>query len=845
MLDRIKKLFSVVPLGVVFFIPLMVLVGWFYNNSYLTRILPQFTPMNPVTAACFLAIGIFLLSITIPFSRNITNIILITTGAFLLVVGGVMSLKYVFGIDLYIDRIFFDSKLGINRMAPATAANFFLFGLGIFIKVYHAWIRRILLLIILSVGLYAAASYAYNFIGVYGKTLYNPMAIHTAVLFILCSLYVLIYEGKEGIFCAARWDFITRRFQNLKIYKKFSIGFGSVLVVILIFSLYAISAVHSIAVIYIEQEESTLAGQTALELEVDTLQTRVSFEEFVKTGNQSFIPQILVGRAASIQEENRLRILSILPETIQLLNEYEVLRIKRIFISDKIISLVTAHAKPETYAPLLTERNITISQANILLHKILQAQQSSLATLTDAGQTKIQIIQANLILLSLLVFLLILVLSFAIARSILYPVNLLKKQAEKIAKGDFATRNDLRTLDEMGVLGQTIDSMTKALGIQTAELQRAKAQDEAILSSIGDAVFAIDEHKKLILINPVAEAMAGVTKETSIGMAYNKSLLFEHEESGKENTTFIKTALSGKKTAMQNHTVLVTKNGKKIPVADSASPLIDDEGKVVGAVVVFRDVAKEREIEQAKNEFVSLASHQLRTPLTSIKWYSELLLDKDEGTLTESQKEYALEIQAAMVRMNDLVASLLDVSRLDLGTFVIEPIMADLTVIMKEAAHEQMPTFVQKKQHFIFDESKVIPPILIDPKLMRIIVQNLLSNAHKYSPEGSTITLSLEKEKNGSYVVRCADTGYGIPLVQQGSVFKKLFRADNIRTLDVEGTGLGLYIIKTIVDAAGCSITFTSEEGKGTTFNITIPKTGMRVKQGSKQRSGAVGYTEK
>jgi signal transduction histidine kinase len=296
---------------------------------------------------------------------------------------------------------------------------------------------------------------------------------------------------------------------------------------------------------------------------------------------------------------------------------------------------------------------------------------------------------------------------------------------------------------------------------------------------------------------------------------------------------------------MQNHTVLVTKNGKKIPVADSASPLIDDEGKVVGAVVVFRDVAKEREIEQAKNEFVSLASHQLRTPLTSIKWYSELLLDKDEGTLTESQKEYALEIQAAMVRMNDLVASLLDVSRLDLGTFVIEPIMADLTVIMKEAAHEQMPTFVQKKQHFIFDESKVIPPILIDPKLMRIIVQNLLSNAHKYSPEGSTITLSLEKEKNGSYVVRCADTGYGIPLVQQGSVFKKLFRADNIRTLDVEGTGLGLYIIKTIVDAAGCSITFTSEEGKGTTFNITIPKTGMRVKQGSKQRSGAVGYTEK
>jgi len=261
-------------------------------------------------------------------------------------------------------------------------------------------------------------------------------------------------------------------------------------------------------------------------------------------------------------------------------------------------------------------------------------------------------------------------------------------------------------------------------------------------------------------------------------------------------------------------------------------PLIDEE-RHIGGMWTFKDVTEEENIDRMKTEFVSLASHQLRTPLTSIKWYTELLLD-DADALSAEQQEYANEIRTASVRMNTLVAALLDISRLDLGTFMIEPEPADLIEVMAQAVSEQERTFTDKKQIFSFMHPDSVSKIPIDTKLFFIIVQNLLSNAHKYSPEGATIQLGLKRNADGSYVVSCSDTGYGVPKNQQASIFKKLFRADNIRSLDVEGTGLGLYMIKTIVDAAGCAITFTSEEGKGTTFTITIPASGMKRKEGTR-----------
>ena len=248
---------------------------------------------------------------------------------------------------------------------------------------------------------------------------------------------------------------------------------------------------------------------------------------------------------------------------------------------------------------------------------------------------------------------------------------------------------------------------------------------------------------------------------------------------------------------------------------------------------IFRPLGK---IDQMKSDFVSLASHQLRTPLTAIKWNAELLQGQSDSLSTDAN-DCVKEIEQATKRMVSLVNSLLDVSRLELGNFTIEPIEANLITIAEIAIREQNFSFSEKKQNFSFSHIPKLPLLLLDTKITHILFQNLLSNACKYTPEGGAIKLVIKTEKNLNFgehiIIQCIDNGYGIPLEAQPHIFSKLFRADNIKTLNIEGTGLGLYVIKTMVETAGCDISFVSKEGKGTTFTIRIPITGMTKPKGT------------
>ena len=200
--------------------------------------------------------------------------------------------------------------------------------------------------------------------------------------------------------------------------------------------------------------------------------------------------------------------------------------------------------------------------------------------------------------------------------------------------------------------------------------------------------------------------------------------------------------------------------------------------------------------------------------------------------LTEEQKKYVDEIYKGNQRMVDLVNALLDVSRIELGTFAVEPEPTQLIDIAKSLLKE-LKSEIDKKKQEIKENYDKLEKINADPKLIRIVIQNLLSNAVKYTPEKGKVTISiLEKEPNVE--IEVSDTGYGIPKLQQKDIFTKLFRADNVREKDTEGTGLGLYIVKNIVEHSGGKIWFESIENKGTTFYITIPKEGMKKKVGTK-----------
>jgi PAS domain S-box-containing protein len=382
---------------------------------------------------------------------------------------------------------------------------------------------------------------------------------------------------------------------------------------------------------------------------------------------------------------------------------------------------------------------------------------------------------------------------------------------------------------------QLAANMTEDLNTERNTAVATQQKDEAILSSIGDAVFAIDTQERITLFNQACVRISGYTADEAVGKPYTEILQFIFERNGKINNGFIKQALLGHVTSMKNHTILVRKDGKHVAVADSAAPIRNASNTLLGAIVVFRDVSKEQELDRAKTEFVSLASHQLRTPLSAINWYGELLLNGDAGKLSADQNEYVREIYEGNQRMIDLVNSLLDVSRLDLGKLMNQPAPTDMRALAASLQKELQTTIDSKRLHYVAQIQSSLPKVFADPKLLRMIVQNYFSNAVKYTPNDGSVHLALREAteaeleqaklstRHEHLFFSVSDTGYGIPKAQQAKIFSKLFRADNVRALDVEGTGLGLYIVKEVVEKFGGRVWFTSTEGAGSTFYAIFP----------------------
>lgn len=272
------------------------------------------------------------------------------------------------------------------------------------------------------------------------------------------------------------------------------------------------------------------------------------------------------------------------------------------------------------------------------------------------------------------------------------------------------------------------------------------------------------------------------------------------------------------------------KNGEKYISAVSVSPVLDDRGELVYFVGIERDVTKEKEIDKAKTEFVSLASHQLRTPLSAINWYTEMLLNGDAGKITKKQKSFLEEVYKGNKRMIELVNALLNVSRLEMGTLAISLEKLKITEIAKEILKEISILAKSRKIELSVNLDDSIPEIDLDKNLIGIVLQNLLSNAVKYTPEKGKVFFDI-KQDDKNIIITIKDNGYGIPKEQQDKIFEKLFRAKNVTEKDSVGTGLGLYIVKTIIDNTGGSINFESEENKGTIFNIQFPVFGMKQKE--------------
>lgn len=227
------------------------------------------------------------------------------------------------------------------------------------------------------------------------------------------------------------------------------------------------------------------------------------------------------------------------------------------------------------------------------------------------------------------------------------------------------------------------------------------------------------------------------------------------------------------------------------------------------------------ELDRQKDELLSIVSHQLATPVSSVRYYLEMLLDGDMGELTKEQKEHLKTMQGVTVNLSDLVSMILDVSRIQLGRVKIEKQELDLNSFYKEILEIIEPKAKEKGVTLNVKMPTSFPKAMLDKRYTHMTVENLLSNAVKYTPKGGKVEFLVELRGRNMYC-EVKDTGCGIPKADQDKIFGKLFRASNVRN-SVDGNGFGLYVAKGAVEAQGGKIWFESQEGKGTTFFIDVP----------------------
>ncbi len=374
------------------------------------------------------------------------------------------------------------------------------------------------------------------------------------------------------------------------------------------------------------------------------------------------------------------------------------------------------------------------------------------------------------------------------------------------------------TLEGKDLLQATVRDITEKKSAEE-KLKESEEKYRSIFEIANDVIMLFDKTGTIVDINSRIRNITGYTREEMIG----RNLLempefFASEKDAELILGNFKKRIEGEE--IKDYELNLIKKNKKPIVVEVNAVLLKKEGDIVGDLAILRDITERKKIEQMKTDFISIASHQLRTPLVGIKWVLERFLKKEQ--ISEEGREYLKNIQDSSRRLTDLVDLLLNVSRFEGGRIVVTLKPLDTVGFIKGILEENKSLSTKKELSVIFEKRPDKLDVVTDPTLFRNIIQSIVSNAMEYTPEKGCIEIELEK-KEKSFLVKASDNGIGIPKEDQPTIFDKFTRGKNAVTMKTGGVGLGLYAVKESIDLLGGKITFDSEVGKGTTFYIELP----------------------
>jgi len=405
------------------------------------------------------------------------------------------------------------------------------------------------------------------------------------------------------------------------------------------------------------------------------------------------------------------------------------------------------------------------------------------------------------------------VLGVFLSHTITNPIKEITRQVTLVAEGNFSQQLPIRGHDEIGQLGETFNYMMNRLKEAISANEEEKEKLTSILLNMNDGVIATDNHGKVILMNRRAMQMLQLSNEQVEGISIAEILGIDEETinqyvTGEVNTTLI--------------TLYRPEEDDKITIRISFSPIHRRGMGITGTIAVLQDVTEQEKLEISRREFVANVSHELRTPLTTIKSYLEAL---DDGALEDPQlaRRFIAVARNENERMIRLVTDLLHLSRFDSRQAVLHKEPVPVYEMLDDVVDRFSFQLKQRNIRIGMDVPADLPAVQADRDQIDQVLDNLVSNAVKYTPEGGRIDIRAYRTGDHMLEIVIQDNGMGIPKKDLNRIFERFYRVDKARSRSMGGTGLGLSIAREIIKAHGGTIRIESELNEGTTVTFTLP----------------------